>query len=155
MSVWILALAVGVPILCYMKIIEFQVISKHYHTIIIIIIITLDHNHNLFLLLSTHHWMQAGLNVTRLFRLERFATPRLESPSGFTLQKRFSCETMICKMQNANKVLLQDDHADLQNIGSQILSVFVNCVLIIEVQIAVEPTVEAHVYYESQINLMI
>ena len=62
---------------------------------------------------------------------------------------------MICKMQNVNKVLLQDDHADLQNIGSQILSVFVNCVLIIEVQIAVEPTVEAHVYYESQINLMI
>ena len=121
MSVWILALAVGVPFLCYMKIIEFQVISKHYHTIIII-----DHNHNLFLLLSTHHWMQAGLNVTRLFRLERFATPRLESPSGFTLQKRFSCETMICKMQNANKVLLQDDDADLQNVGSLILSVLMS-----------------------------
>ena len=70
--------------------------------------------------------MQAGLNVTRLFRLERFATQRLESPSGFTLQKRFSCETMICKMQNAKKVLLQDDDADLQNIGSRILSVFVS-----------------------------
>ena len=33
---------------------------------------------------------------------------------------------MICKMQNAKKVHLQGDDADLKNIGSRILSVFVS-----------------------------